>query len=284
MMAIVTDATAPKQFYTREIMMTQDTYLGMNNVHGWIPGEAPGRGSKPMYVDARFMLFSYVSTREAIQNVLPPPLKPGPDNLVTINVADYPFWYWKDGVRRQYNEVIVFVQCEYEGEVAMTVPFIYIGTRTGDFTDGCDAALIAGRESSGFPKKLANISINREGEGWTATMHRRNTKLLDFSATFDQPIALADLPAMGRVILVKEIMSSDWNTYDVRKVLAMSSDWLKTPKSAMAGTASVTLGSLPDDPLASLKIVTPLSALEMVTDISGDSAPSVVLADLNSRL
>lgn len=265
--------------------MAERIYKGMMNVWNWKPGEEDRRGGKPMYENARFMMFSYETTRDAIARALPEPLEPGPEPIVSILFADYPVWWSKDGTNQPYNEVIVQVQCQYKGEVGITIPHIYIGTRTGDFTDGCDAALIAGRENMGFPKKLANIDINPDGDAWTGTMYRRRTSLVDFRGRFDQPVDPPSLPlqSIGRLMLVKEVVSADWQGYDVRAVHATPASWLKGPKSVRTGTAAVRLGRIPGDPLADLKIVKPLLALEMVTDISGDDGAVERLADLNAR-
>lgn len=247
-------------------------YIGITNAYGWRPGEQPKRPRSNACEDARFMMCAYTSTHEAVGRVLPAPLEPGPDALVAVTVADYPFAWTMDGVNRPYIEVIFFVQCMYQREVGVTIPFIYIGSRTGDLTDGCETPIYLGRELFGFPKKLANISINRDGQEWVATMRRRRVDLLKFRANFDAPVERDALPtaALGRIFLVKEIGAADLRSYDVRKVLALSSDWLREPKSALRGSATVELGHLDEDPLDVLEVVRPGFALEMVSDTRGD--------------
>lgn len=256
---------------------------GMAGIYGWRPGEPVGRAEgQPMYEDARMMMFTYTADPDGVAAILPEPLEPVEAPVVTISVADYPIWWGKDGVNRPYNEVIFFVQCQYAGEVGFTIPYIYIGTRTGDFTDGSDAALCMGREFAGFPKKLANISINRDGEEWSATMDRRRVRLLDFRAKFEAPLSPDALPAasMGRLFLVKEVLGTDWRTYDTRKVLGLSADWLQAPKSVMAGSATAELGHLDEDPLDLLAPKDPIMAVDIVTDMAGDSDGAEVLTDL----
>ncbi|MBV6507883.1 MAG: hypothetical protein JJLCMIEE_00941 [Acidimicrobiales bacterium] len=262
---------------------SKELTTGMAGIYGWRPGEPVGRADgTPMYEDARMMMFTYTADPTGVASILPEPLEPVDAPMVTISVCDYPVWWGKDGVNRPYNEVIFFVQCECEGEVGFTIPYIYIGTRTGDFTDGCDAALCMGREFAGFPKKLANISINRDGDEWSATMDRRRVRLLDFRARFEAPLPADALPAasMGRLLLVKEILGTDWLTYDTRKVVGVGADWLQSPKSVMAGSATAHLGHLDEDPLDLLAPREPIMAVDIITDMAGDIDAPEVIVDL----
>lgn len=250
-------------------MPTQPRATGLMNLYGWKPGMPMNRSPElPLCEDARFLVYTYLTTPEAVAEVLPEPLEPGPRPLVAITVSDYPKCFVFSGVNHPYNEVIVFVQCQYKGEVGVTIPYIYIGAREGDFTYGADQALCAGREVNGFPKKLANISINREGDFWTATMLRRGVKLLDYKAKFDREISPSQSPIadFGRLFLTREILKPDCSGFDVHQVIAYGTGWITTPKSMLVGNGSVELGHQEEDPLDALPVVQPGDALNIVND------------------
>ena len=104
------------------------------------------------------MLTIYFETKpEVVKRLLPPPLKPAKDSFGGAFVANYP----RTNFGVTYLESALFLLAEYNGEegafcLAMPVT--------------SDMALILGREVFGYPKKMADIFIRREGnrvEGWT---------------------------------------------------------------------------------------------------------------------
>lgn len=256
---------------------------GLMSLYGnWRPStvEMP-EPTEPMYKDARFMLYTYLTRRDAVAEILPEPLEPGPRPFVTIVVADYPHFLGFDGTNTPYNELIVLVECQFQGEVGVNIPYIYIGTRSGDFTEGSDVALCMGREGIGFPKKLANIHINKDGDEWRATLARKGTELVEYRATFEKEILPSESPVadFGRTIMVKEIMSANWQGFDVQQVWAGPTKWLTEPRIIRTGRGSIKLGELPGDPLNTLEVVEPGVALDIVNDLWSAIEPEL-LADL----
>jgi len=91
-----------------------------------------------------------------------------------VLVARYPF-----STVGEYNEVICLLQVkDTNGEMAYYIPYIYVTN---------DAAMAAGRELAGAPKKIADIEFEREGSVYEATMERPEGKrLLTLTATPEQ--------------------------------------------------------------------------------------------------
>jgi acetoacetate decarboxylase len=91
-----------------------------------------------------------------------------------VLVARYPF-----STVGEYNEFIALLQVEdTNGEMAYYIPYIYVTN---------DAAMAAGRELAGAPKKMADIEFEREGSVYEATMERPTGKrLLSLTATPEQ--------------------------------------------------------------------------------------------------
>ena len=236
---------------------------GMMTVYGWRPGEPPKLPmDKPFYEKCRFMIYNYLTTREAVAAVLPEPLEPGPKPFAAIAISDFPAWNATDGEAHAYNEVQVLVECQYKGEVGLNIAYMYVGPTTGDWTDSVDIAIAMGRENRGFPKKGGNIFINRVGDEWVATLKRKGVQLLNFRAKFDKPLKPEDIPTAKykRLLLPREIMASNFQGYALQDLVAMELDYLGSKSeilSCMKGTGSIELKGIANDRLDTLKVVEP---------------------------
>lgn len=109
------------------------------------------------FYDAEVLTVFFETKQEVVEKLLPPPLKPAALPVGGAFVANYP----KTNFGVTYLESALFLLAQYNGEegafcLAMPV------------TD--DIALILGREVFGYPKKMAEISFERDGNnvrGWT---------------------------------------------------------------------------------------------------------------------
>jgi acetoacetate decarboxylase len=116
-----------------------------------------GYQDKAVFYDAEMLTVYFETKPEIVQRLLPPPLKPAKDPFGAAFVAHYP----RTSFGVTYLESALFLLAEYNGEeggfcLAMPVT--------------SDMALILGREVFGYPKKIAQIGMKREGtsvEGWT---------------------------------------------------------------------------------------------------------------------
>lgn len=243
---------------------------GMMGLYGWKPG-SPGHPEMPVYEGCRNLIYTYHTTSDAVASVIPEPLRPGPEPFVMVVVMDIPLWraldaahYGSDG-SFQYREAMVLVQCEYRGEVGITLASIYIGARNGDFSNGPDVALALGREFLGNPKKFAHINIDLNGDEWVATVDRQRTRLLEFHGRFDEEIAPTDwMRSIGRFFCVREFLAPDFTKYDVRQVLAWRPTLFSHPERLWRGNGSIELGHLDQDPLDALPMVKPGQAFQSI--------------------
>ena len=107
-----------------------------------------------------FLAFFTVADTERARALLPEGVEPYSTPMQGgIVFARYPF-----STVGTYNEVISLVQVrDVEGEMAYYIPYIYVTN---------DAALAAGRELAGAPKKLADIDLSREGSVYEASIER----------------------------------------------------------------------------------------------------------------
>ncbi|MHA2396207.1 MAG: acetoacetate decarboxylase family protein, partial [Candidatus Thorarchaeota archaeon] len=103
------------------------------------------------YIDARLFLALFNPPEDAVQDLLPAPLRPSQMPLAGIMVGEMPCK--ETGT---FMEAGLLVQCVFdnpetkEEEVGVYFAYNYVNT---------DVAQVAGREIWGYPRKLAKISL-----------------------------------------------------------------------------------------------------------------------------
>lgn len=121
------------------------------------------------FYDAEILTVWWGTKPEIIEKLLPPPLKPIDMPIVFAIVADYP----KTNFGIKYKEGALFLACEFEGVEGFYCLAMPVTN---------DMALVAGREVFGYPKKIANIHLQREKrdlEGW---IERHGTRFFEVKA------------------------------------------------------------------------------------------------------
>ncbi|MBV8464082.1 MAG: acetoacetate decarboxylase family protein [Acidimicrobiales bacterium] len=131
---------------------------------------------------ATTLVATYETDADALAAVLPPPLRAPAEPLVRVTVATV-------DVGRGYG---IFgagtfaVHCSYEdtaGDYALVMPMT------------TEQAVIGGRETFGEPKKLADIALDRDGDGVRGTFTRMGTTFLEVAGA----VAAEVEPAAERV-------------------------------------------------------------------------------------
>jgi acetoacetate decarboxylase len=121
------------------------------------------------FYDAEMLTVYFETTPEVMKRLLPPPLKPAMFPIGGAFVANYP----KTNFGVTYLESALFLQAEYNGEEGAYCLAMPVTN---------DMAMIGGREVFGYPKKMADIHMKRDGEkveGWT---ERHNTRFFEVRA------------------------------------------------------------------------------------------------------
>jgi len=119
-----------------------------------ILGNSPTSGD---FHDAEMLTLAWETTPEAIEKLLPPPLKPASRPVALAFVANYP----STNFSLPYLESALFIRASFEGQEGFYCLSMPVTN---------DMAMAGGREIWGYPKKLANIAFQREDdtvEGWT---------------------------------------------------------------------------------------------------------------------
>lgn len=227
------------------------------------------------FFDAEMLTVYFETKPEIVKQLLPPPLNPGPMPVAGVFVANYP----KTNFGVTYSESALFLQAEFDGEegaycLAMPV------------TD--DMALILGREVFGYPKKLANISLEREGQevkGWT---ERRGTRFLEVRAkltgTFnDEAAQKMMLENMGTepdlvVFNFKYFPSPERTGFDYNPRLVKEVVQIR-PTSLQMGEAELVLHPSDHDPWADVEVVRVLGAVYTIGN--NTMLPGSVVAEVD---
>ena len=112
---------------------------------------------KGEFYDAEVLTVYFETKPEVVEKLLPSPLEPAALPIGAAFVANYP----KTNFGVTYLESALFLLAQYNGEEGVYCLSMPVTN---------DIALILGREIFGYPKKIADISFEREGKdirGWT---------------------------------------------------------------------------------------------------------------------
>jgi acetoacetate decarboxylase len=149
------------------------------------------KGGRPTadFTDAEMLYLFWETAPEAIAALLPPPLKPASSPVVAAFIAYYP----STNFSVPYHESALLIRASYKGEegyYCLSMPV----------TD--DMAMAGGREGWGYPKKMANISLSREGDTVTGYTERHGIRFMQVKARLagkvnNDDAALDELLALG---------------------------------------------------------------------------------------
>lgn len=120
------------------------------------------------YRNALSINLLYTVDGAGLQDMLPPGLElADPDPVISAVVSAYP-----ETPFGKYNEVWFYVRVKFQGETFMFNPLIYVDS---------DSSMACGREVWGFPKKMATLSMRRDGERMMFTGSKNGEHLIDVS-------------------------------------------------------------------------------------------------------
>jgi acetoacetate decarboxylase len=127
------------------------------------------KGYELMNVKMVYAMFT--TTMEAVERILPPPLKPSDTLACYAFIAEY----HRTNFISPYNEGAVFIPCRYKGENGNYCLAMPVTT---------DIAMIGGREVYGYPKKIAEkISVTRSGNKVHGVVVRNEFPIIEIKGT-----------------------------------------------------------------------------------------------------
>jgi acetoacetate decarboxylase len=145
------------------------------------------------WTDIDVVIVDYLTTAEAAAAMLP-------EEISTFPIAELPgyaavkaVWaHYRDTSFGPYNEFMPVIPCLHEGELYLNVPLIYVDN---------DAAMAAGREIGGWPKKFAKIEFDRIGDEYRCSLERHGERLASSSVKIGGKLFSTPLPADKPVTL-----------------------------------------------------------------------------------
>ncbi len=133
--------------------------INKHNVGYGMPSDAPLYGKPPFYyTDVERLSFNYETDEEAVLDILPEGLEVPTPATASLMFIRYPF-----SPLGPYLEVILSVICLWEGSPCGDISLIVVDS---------DQPQAAGREIWGYPKKMAHITLETEGDLIIGTMER----------------------------------------------------------------------------------------------------------------
>jgi acetoacetate decarboxylase len=215
-----------------------------------MPLAAPEYGAPPRrFFDSKVVTITFKTTPETLKRLVPKPLVPNPDNLVSVyfgrfNTPDYTsgeFLFKGDS----YLEVGFVVPTTLSNKSGGYSLFLYLNK---------PGPAISGREIWGYPKKDADIVMLDEKGKITFTVERLGTTIM--KATFLRGEKVEPLPSRPPRVRynLKYIPSVRKNAPpDVMQITSNVQE--NTLKELYKGTGTLELGTTPVDPLGTIPIL-----------------------------
>ena len=218
------------------------------------------------FFDAEMLVVTWETRPEIIRGLLPRPLEPGKRPLVTAFVAHYP----RTNFDVSYLESALFISAEFEGtpgNYCLSMPVTN------------DIAMAAGREMYGYPKKMAQISLEKNGNKITGWTERRGIRFMeiraDLNGKFNTEDAMQIMTENARTdgernalsYNFKHFPAPDGKGFDYNPRL-ISQETILRPKKMEIGQAEIILKSSGYDPWSEVEVVRMLGAVYFVGDNS----------------
>ncbi len=214
------------------------------------PSDIKKYSSNPTtFYDAEIFTVYWETKPEVIKRILPPPLKPAKKPLVHAFIANYP----RTNFCPAYKEAALFILADFNGE---------LGTYCLSMPISDGMAMGLGREIYGFPKKMAQIELNADGDIVEGSVSRNGIDFFNIKAKLDEKFnaengqkIIADNYGTGLPIFnFKYSKSPDGSGFDLKPRLikqgaTMDNKVLKT------GVFEINMQDSPHDPWAELEVV-----------------------------
>lgn len=155
-------------------------------------------------------------------------------------------------------------------DVAIVVPVTFRGQPGGYYVfeyENNDAAIAAGRELWGYPKKYARCGMDHLDDGTVVGWaERHGTRILEIRVTPDEAAALPEKPLTLPHLNVRTFPAPDGPGTSMRQVIGRDTSPDLVMKSQAAGRTEVTLTPIPGCPLDLFTPVEILGGVYAVAD------------------
>ena len=145
------------------------------------------------YRDCWAMVIPFTATSEVVRELVPEPLVPNPDSMMTLSVSRLN----ASGLGR-YREMVLEIPSTFDDTPGRYAVYFYL--------DG-DSPIAAGREIYGCPKKEARITLEVKDGILTGTVERGGITLVRASMELAQLGNVEEFPPMMPLFNLKLIPS-----------------------------------------------------------------------------
>jgi acetoacetate decarboxylase len=216
---------------------------------------------------AKIMGVVFETRQEIVEKLLPPPLEPTGANNALMFIAQYP----QTNLGPGYREAALFLGCQYQGETGnycLSMPI-----------DSLESRLYNGRDIFGYPKKMASIHLEEDGDRVSGWVERHGIRFVEIETKLISE--LPALPTPGPNFLFKAMPKIDLSPGFDGPVLLCRQQTDIAMKSLKVGSAEVTLRESESDPWAEVEIVNVIVAYYLTSD--NTMQPGSVLQEVDAE-
>lgn len=231
-----------------------------------------------VFEGAEMVWVLWETKKEIIERVLPPPLEPIDKPIALAFIANYP----SHSYGLPYTEAALILRCQFKGELGnyfLAMPL----------TD--DRATFAGREIWGFPKKMANVHFEKNGDEFYGYSERLGVKNIEVKVNLtgkfndqETPKIVSEIemiPKRGKGTtnyLFKHFQHPTKEGFDYNPWLVKQTTKSKMKMMKM-GEAEVNLNSTIHDPWGEIEIVRVLGGMYLQSE--NEMFPGEIVAEVD---
>lgn len=196
---------------------------------------------EPTFTGAELLAAGYLTEPTALEENLPKGFVPVDQPLVTVFVASYP----QTNFGSEYREAALLVSCRYKEQIGS----LCLGIVVDD-----DVALILGREVFGYPKKMADITLDVSSNTAVGKARRKGVDFLEVRAELGPASDMTTLPQAGPTFLVKAFPAADLTGVEWQPKVVSSKIAPQVKEFRPAKSCEITLRESTSDPWAAFPV------------------------------
>jgi acetoacetate decarboxylase len=216
---------------------------------------------EPRFVAGRQLRVEFLTSPDVITRLLPPPLIPASQPLVSVTVGQ-----WHSNGFGDFAGGSIYLAASHEGEPGGYALTMWMNR---------EPAMAFGREVFGEPKKLATVRLRADAERHEASVERNGVALLTLSG---ERMCEADAREQTRIAFnYRSRTAADGVGLEGPAVLTRAT-FTERVRLRLQGDGTVQLHGSVHDPLEELEIVSVLGATYCEQDIAGRCEPIASVA------